>query len=94
VIEIEEPPDIRACATCSRPLVWLFSGRTLVWIAFATVADDLKTLRVHECRLQPRSSDYWRYLEPQSPETIHAGAALVRAELAKTQEQQREGDPS
>jgi hypothetical protein len=87
VIEIEEPPtDIRACATCQRPLVWLFSARTRVWIAFATVPDKVDELRVHRCRLEPRSSDYWRYLELQDPETIHAGAALVRAELAKSQE--------
>jgi hypothetical protein len=90
VIEIEEPPDdLRACASCSRPLVWLYSARTRIWLAFATVPEDLETLRVHRCRLQPRSSDYWRYLEPQSPETAHAGAARVREELERAQ---REGD--
>jgi hypothetical protein len=92
VIEIEEPPeDLRACATCSRPLVWLYSARTRVWLAFATVPGDLDTLRVHRCRLEPRTSDYWRYLEPQDPETIRAGAALARRELERAQ---REGDPS
>lgn len=91
MIEIEEPPDdLRACATCQRPLVWLFSARTRVWLAFATVPGDLETLRVHRCRLEPRSSDYWRYLEPQSPETIHAGAERVRRELDKTHREDRE----
>ena len=81
MIEIEEPPDIAACTTCMRPLVWLFSGRRSIWVAFATEPTDIELLRVHRCRLEGGQPMSWRYLEPQDPETIRAGAERVRQEL-------------
>ncbi len=94
MIEIDEPPDIRACASCSRSLTWLWSYRLEKPVAFVADLASTRTLHVHECERHGLPAPPWRQLELQDPKTIHAGAALVRAELAKTQEQHREGDPS
>lgn len=82
MIEIEEPPNIRACARCHRPLIWLWSGRTRVWVAFATVPGDNEQLRVHGCPLYGEPVPSWRHLEEQPPETRRAGAARARQVLA------------
>jgi hypothetical protein len=90
VIEIEEPPDIQACAEHSVPLAWLWSPRSGTWKAWEPVSEDPEQIRRHRCEFHGDPAPAWRHLEPQDPSTIHAGAALVRAELAKSQEQQRE----
>lgn len=78
MIEIEEPPDIRACTTCMRPLSWLYSWRTRTWVAFAHHADDRLTLRVHTCRLAGTDRTPWRQLVAQPREVHLAGLALTR----------------
>ena len=55
MIEIPEPPDTAACASCASPLRWLWSARTGAWVSFATEATDNRLLRVHEC--PPRGAD-------------------------------------
>lgn len=102
MIEIEEPPDRRACAPCSKPLTWLWSPRTEAWVAFHSDPASTRTLHVHECDHVGRPAPPWRHLEPQHPDTVHAGAALVRAELEKrtndkppsTGDGSTEGNPS
>ena len=32
-MSIEYPPDLKACARCQSPLVWLYSARTSKWVA-------------------------------------------------------------
>lgn len=83
MIEIHEPPDIRACAACQRPISWLYSARTRTWVAFAHDRDDRLALRVHTCKLlgQPDRTP-WRYLEPVQPEIRQAGVRRARAVLA------------
>lgn len=83
-LTIDDPPDVAACAPCGRPLAWLYSARTGKWVAFATVVDDTRLLRVHECPQRPwdRSPPAWRDVVQQPAEVIHAGAEKVRQVLA------------
>lgn len=48
MIEIDEPPDIAACASCGG-LVWLWSPRRLAWVAFV-LQPERDLLRIHGCR--------------------------------------------
>jgi len=89
VIEIEEPPNIRACATCSRALTWLWSYRLEKPVAFVADPASTRTLHVHECEHNGLPPPNWRQLELQPEVTRRAGAAYVRAELEKAQ---REGE--
>lgn len=82
MIEIEHPPDIRACAHYSVPLVWLWSARSEGWKAYEPVDGDLDLMRRHRCDAHGDPAPSWRQLEIQTPETIHAGAERVRQELA------------
>jgi hypothetical protein len=89
-LTIDDPPSVRACAPCGRPLAWLYSARTEKWVAFVTEPLDVRLLRVHECPQHPwdRSPPAWREVEAQPAEVIHAGAALAREALATTKDQQ------
>lgn len=97
MIEIDDPPDIRACAACTSPISWLYSARTRTWVAFAHVPDDRLTLRVHTCRLAGSDAKPWRHLVAQPPEVAMAGLALVRpiaaAAAAKAKSSTEEGAP-
>lgn len=81
MIEIEEPPDIRACARHQVPVVWLYSARASKWKAFEPVDGDTDTVRRHRCDFHGDPNPSWRQLELQPPEVIHAGAERVRQEL-------------
>lgn len=81
MIEIEEPPDIRACAAYSVPLVWLWSYRAQRWKSFEPVDGDLDLIRRHRCDNHGDPDPPWRQLTIQDPETIHAGAERVRQEI-------------
>lgn len=81
MIEIEHPPDIRACAHHSVPLVWLYSHRAEKWKAFEPVDGDTDLMRRHRCDRHGDPAPSWRHLEPQHPSTIHAGADRVRQVL-------------
>lgn len=97
MIEIEEPPDIRACAAFQVPLVWLWSPTARKWKSYEPVdpADDV--IRRHRCEHHSQPDPSWRQLEfneepdPVAAERAHAGAARVREQLERAQ---REGDPS
>jgi hypothetical protein len=88
VIEIPEPPDIQACASCMCPLSWLFSARRSEWVAFVPNTADNRTLHLHGCRdrhAPPSWRDYpspWESADPGAAERVHRGAAMVRAVLA------------
>lgn len=92
MIEIDEPPDIRACAMSAVPIVWLWSPRSRGWKSYEPVDGDRDVIRRHRCERHGDPHPPWRQLELQHPSTIRAGAERVRQELEKTQ--QREGDPS
>lgn len=81
MIEIEEPPDIRACAHHAVPLVWLWSPRAAKWKAYEPVDEDTDLIRRHRCERHGDPQRTWRQLEFQTPETIHAGAQRVRQKL-------------
>lgn len=81
MIEIEEPPDIRACTDSMTPLVWLYSARTSHWVPFCTEPLDTAVLRLHRCRRHGDPPPTWREIQARDPETVRAGAARVRAEL-------------
>ena len=78
MIQIDEPPGVKACAPCGSPLVWLYSPRRNGWVAFIPV--DETTLRVHPCRpLQEPGT--WRDLQRGTPPT---GEYLAAREQLKT----------
>lgn len=97
MIEIEEPPDIRACAALAVPLVWLYSARASKWKSYEPVDGDLDLMRRHRCEHHGDPRQPWEQLElrtepdPAIAARSHAGAALARQELERAQ---REGDPS
>lgn len=78
-MQIPDPPTIAACATCMRPLTWLYSPRKTVWVAFVRNGD---TITVHRCRDEPSRTPSWREQHRRSPEAVRAGAAKARAILA------------
>lgn len=90
MIEIEEPPDIRACAHHAVPLVWLWSPRAERWKAYEAVDGDLDLMRRHRCERHGDPTPSWRQLEIQTPETVHAGAAYARQELERAQQREVE----
>lgn len=81
MIQIEEPPDIRACARTQDPLLWLWSSRTGRWCAFSTIPGDPDLIRVHRCESHGDPAPSWRHLEEQDPQTARAGAQRVRRAL-------------
>lgn len=58
MIEIPDPPDMRACASCGHPVTWLWSPRRRDWVAFVPAGAD-HAIRPHPCR-QPGRSPTWR----------------------------------
>jgi hypothetical protein len=91
VIEIEEPPDIKACARHQIPIGWLWSYRSGKWQAWEPVDGDTDLIRRHRCDFHGDPAPSWRQLELQPPEVIHAGAERVRSELERALQ---EGNPS
>ena len=78
MIEIDEPPDIQACAGCSRRLTWLYSYRLGVPVAFIVDPTNTRRLEVHGCEMLGHPAPTWRHVEPQDPETFHTGMDLAR----------------
>jgi hypothetical protein len=81
VIEIEEPPDKKVCASCASVLSWLYSPVRGGWIC--VVRKDNQTFQLHGCRhaQEPR---LWRQAyrgDPPSGEYLQ-----VRAQIASTKE--------
>ncbi len=95
MIEIDDPPDIRACAAHSVPLVWHFSARAGVWKAWEPVEEDPELMRRHRCEHHgdpaPRRIEIRDAPDPAIAARAHAGAAYARAELEK---RQRDGGTS
>ena len=78
MIEIEEPPEIRACAGCVHPLLWMWSPRRRAWVSFVPGSDPL-SLRVHQCS-PAQDIPTWRVVrepDPPTPEYLAAKAALT-----------------
>lgn len=77
MIQIEEPPDVRACAGCQRPLVWLYSFRT--GRTFSVVATSTSSFEVHQCRTG-QDPVTWRHAyrgEPPSGEYLEARSKIA-----------------
>jgi hypothetical protein len=90
VIEIEEPPDIAACATFAVPLVWLWSPRAERWKSFEPLDGDLDVMKRHRCERHggdvPPPYKQVTFNEAPDPtlvERAHAGAERVRIELER-----------
>lgn len=93
MIEIPEPPDIRACASCMSALLWLWSPRTAKWQSFATEPTDTHLLRVHRCRERDARLPSWKdrppYGAPAPPDVadrVHRGAARAGEALRQVRE--------
>lgn len=61
MITIEEPPAAVACASCQRPIAWLYAFRT--GRTFSVVVDetDRTVFRLHACR-ELQDQHTWRTL--------------------------------
>lgn len=84
-IEIDDPPDTRACSTCMQPLTWIYVYHLSRTIAVVPVRDvDRWTFRLHTCPTEDRDKHRhpWKYVQTQSPETARRGARRARAVLA------------
>jgi len=94
VIEIEEPPDVRACSTCMSPLTWIFVHHLSRNVAVIPVHDvDRFTFRIPTCVLKAERT--WRNVQRVSPELTKRGAKRARAVLAaKTKKRTEEGRTS
>jgi hypothetical protein len=79
VIEIEEPPDIRACAAHSVPLVWHFSAQARVWKAWEPVEENPEMMRRHRCEHHGDPLPSWKDERTFDPETFSRGMAKARA---------------
>lgn len=82
MIEIEEPPDIRACAHHAVPLVWLWSARSRSWKSYAPVDGDTDTIRRHRCMAHGDPEPSWRQLE-LVPEPIRAAGVAKAREIGR-----------
>lgn len=81
MIEIDEPPDIAACASCAKPLRWFWGpawSEKPEWAAFVPDADRLPVL--HMCR-RLQGPHTWRQLSlvpaPDQADINAAGRAQV-----------------
>lgn len=80
MIQVEEPPDVRACSTCMLPLTWIYVHHLRRNIAVVPVRDvDRWTFRIHTCELKPAHT--WRSVQIQHPETARRGARRAKAVL-------------
>jgi hypothetical protein len=95
MIEIEDPPDVRACMSCMRPIVWLWSPRTKTWVKFAAEPADNRLLRVDECRTGDHLPSWRQWPVPavdeDAPERARRGRALVEQALADVRTSAPEG---
>jgi hypothetical protein len=81
VIQIEEPPDTRACSTCMLPLTWIWVHHLSRNVAVVPVHDiDRWTFRLHTCPLTADRT--WRHVQKVDPKIAKRGARRVRAALA------------
>lgn len=85
MIEIDEQPDMRACARHQVAIGWLWSLKHGRWLAYERILDspDPDAITRHRCDFHGDPNPPWRQLTIQDPETIHAGAERVRSELEK-----------
>lgn len=88
-LTIDDPPDIRACARCTRPLLWCWSSWSKKWFAAIPEPDDRGLFRVHRCPVFPgdRPAPAWREVVEVDEDTKRLGIARVRQVLA-TKDQQ------
>lgn len=81
MIQIEEPPDIRACSTCMSPLTFIYVYHLQRTVAVVPVSGvDRMTFRLHTCQL--KSERTWRHVQRVNPETTRRGVRKARAILA------------
>lgn len=84
MIEIEEPPDVRACSECMSPLTWIYLFHLSRTVAVVPVQGvDRMTFRLHTCRIdEQKAKKPWRYVQTVEPEIARRGAKRARAVLA------------
>lgn len=84
MIEVAEPPDVRACSECMSPLTWIYVFHLSKTIAVVPVlGEDRMTFRLHTCRMdQEKAKKPWRYVQTVEPEIARRGAKRARAVLA------------
>lgn len=80
-IEIPEPPDAAACATCMSAITWVWHQRSERWMSIVVDPVDRTRLRLDVCRElrnpghMPNWRDPVRTSAPDSPARAAARAA-------------------
>jgi hypothetical protein len=84
VIEISEPPDTKACASCMSALDWVYHHRLGRWYAITKHLEDPDPMvvRIHDCPLPGVPRD-WRSVKRQPPEVTRRGIRRARMVAAK-----------
>lgn len=92
MIQVDEPPDVRACTTCMHPLTWIWVHHLSRNVAVVPVEGlDRWTFRLHTCRVdEEKSKRPWKYVQTQSPETARRGAKRARMVLASKNKRRTE----
>ena len=67
MIEIPEPPEPRACASCNLPIAWLWPARTQRWVAFVAAEGPKYTITPHLCGPPLQDRQLWRALPHGDP---------------------------
>jgi len=94
VIEVDDPPDVRACSECMSPLTYIYVFHLSRTVAVVPVSGvDRMTFRLHTCRSdEDKARRPWRYVQTVEPEIAHRGAKRARAVLAaKTKSAPKKG---
>lgn len=94
MIQVDDPPDVRACSSCMQPLTWIYVHHLGRNISVVPVPDvDRWTFRLHTCRLdEDKSKHPWRYVQQQDPKVAKRGARRARAVLDAKRKKLNEED--
>ncbi len=94
MIQIEDPPAVKACSECMNPLTYAYVfhlGRTVAFVPVQGVGRY--AVRIHTCQMKPERT--WRHVQKVHPETTRRGARKARAVLAaKAKERIEKETPS
>lgn len=91
MIQIDDPPDALACASCTSPLDWVWHARRKCWYAIARWPGDPDptVVKIHTCRL-PGVERSWRDVTFQPPEVHRRGIRKARAVVSKVNNSRKE----
>ena len=66
-MDVPDPPEPKACATCAQPISWLWPARTQRWVAFVAAPGPKHTITPHLCGPPLQDRQLWRTLPHGDP---------------------------